>query len=382
MPWTITDTMDLKIRMIADWQSERFSITDLAAKYRLSRPTIYKWVERYEEQGIDGLKEQPKTPIHSPHRTPERIVDLIVEEKLRNRHRGPKKVYVQLKKRYPGIVFPAPSTIGELLKKQGLVIERKRRRRVPHYAEPFEGCQEANAVWSVDYKGQFYTKDGCVCYPLTISDNYSRYLLACDGLPGPRYCETKTVFERVFRDYGLPRAIRSDNGTPFAGTGLGGLSRLSLWWIQLGIVPERIDKGCPEQNGRHERMHRTLKAETLCPRSPNAKEQQKRFDLFRFDYNNHRPHESLGQDVPGSCYQQSNRPYVARPQVPDYGPGYTVRQVRSNGEIKYNGELHYLTELLAGQPVGLKEVANGMLKISYGFYPLGFFDMRKNKIIR
>lgn len=216
--------------------------------------------------------------------------------------------------------------------------------------------------------------------PLTISDNYSRYLLACDRLPGPRYRETRIVFEKVFREYGLPIAIRSDNGVPFAGKYLGGLSQLSMWWIQLGIIPERIDKGCPQQNGRHERMHRTLKTETTCPASDTVKEQQKRFDLFRFDYNKYRPHEALGQDVPENYYKRSNRLYVEKPALPDYDFSSMVRTVRSNGEIKLNGSLHYLSELLAGQPVGLKEVSDGLWQIYYSFYPLCLFDMRKNKI--
>lgn len=381
MPWTITNTMDLKVQMIGDWQLKHLSITDLSHKYGLTRRTVYKWLERYEKQGIDGLKELKRTPLHSPHQTKDDIVELIVTEKLKNRHRGPKKVYSQLKKHYPHIDFPAPSTMGEWLKKRGLVDTRKKRLRVPPYTEPFQTCHAPNAVWSADYKGQFYTRDARVCYPLTISDNYSRYLLQCHGLPGPRYHETKTVFEKVFREYGLPDAIRSDNGIPFAGKGLGGLSRLSLWWIQLGIIPERIDKGCPQQNGRHERMHRTLKAETLSPVSCNIKEQQKRFDLFRFDYNNYRPHEAWGQDVPNNHYQPSNRMYVEKPVPPEYGIDYTVRHVRSNGEIKFNGMMYYVAQLLANQPIGLKEIADGQWNIYYSFKLLGTLDLRKNKII-
>jgi len=382
MPWTITNTMNLKVQLIADWQSSQLNITDLSNKYGISRPTVYKWVSRYEEQGVDGLKDQSRTPLRNPNQTHTDIVDLIIKEKQKNLKRGPKKVYHQLKRRYPDIVFPAPSTIGELLKKNNLVKPRKKRFKVPPYTEPFRSCQKPNDVWSVDYKGQFYTKDKHVCYPLTISDNNSRYLLACHGLPGPRYSETKTMFEKVFREYGLPEAIRSDNGIPFSSKSLGGLSRLSIWWIQLGIIPERIDKGCPEQNGRHERMHRTLKDETLQPISRNMKEQQKRFDLFRFDYNNYRPHESLGQDVPNDHYKCSKRPYVEKTMMPDYDLDYIVRHVRSNGEIKFKGQLYYLAELLTGHPIGLKEEADGQWQIYYSFQPIGILDLRKNKILR
>lgn len=382
MPWKIMNTMDQKIQLIADWQSQYFSITDLSQKYGLSRPTIYKWLERYEELGIEGLKEQSRTPQYSPNQTKDAIVKLIIAEKLKNRKRGPKKVYHQLKAQYPHIDLPAPSTIGEWLKKHGLVNKRKKRLRVPPYTEPFQACQTPNAAWSADYKGQFYTQDARVCYPLTISDNYSRYLLKCQGLPGPRYHETRAVFETAFKEYGLPDAIRIDNGTPFTGKCLGGLSRLSIWWIQLGIIPERIDKGCPQQNGRHERMHRTLKEEALDPASRNMKEQQKRFDWFRIDYNNYRPHEALQQNVPSNYYQRSIRPYVEKPVMPDYDLDYAVRYVRHSGEIKFKGDIYYLTQLLTGQPVGIKEVADGQLTIYYSFQPIGTLDLRKNKIIK
>lgn len=382
MPWKKMSTMDQKIQMVADWQSQYLSITNLSLKYSLSRPTIYKWLKRYEEFGIDGLKEQSRRPLSSPNQTQDDMVELIVKEKLKNRKRGPKKVYYQLKTQHPHIDLPSPSTIGEWLKKHGLVNKRKKRLRVPPYTEPFMECQSPNAVWSVDYKGQFYTKDTRVCYPLTISDNYSRYLLKCRGLPGPRYHETKAVFETVFRQYGLPDAIRMDNGTPFTGKCLGGLSRLSIWWIRLGIIPERIDKGCPQQNGRHERMHRTLKEEAIYPVSRNMKEQQERFDLFLIDYNNNRPHEALGQDTPGNYYQPSIRPYVEKPVMPGYDLDYAVRHVCHSGEIKFKGGIYYLTQLLTGQPVGLKEVADGQWTIYYSFQQIGTLDLRKNKIIR
>jgi len=382
MPWKELKPMDQKIQLIADWQTNYFSVTDLSHKYGISRKIIYKWVNRYEEQGLDGLKEQSRRPKYSPNQTSDDIVELIIKEKLKNRNRGPKKIYNQLKVQYSDIDWPAPSTIGEWLKKYGLVKERKRRLRVPPYTEPFQSCQKPNAVWSADYKGQFLTLDGKLCYPLTISDNYSRYLLKCKGLLGPRYQPTKKVFESAFREYGLPDAIRIDNGTPFASRGIGGLSRLSIWWIQLGIIPERIDKGCPQQNGRHERMHRTLKAEAIDSKALNIKEQQKQFDWFCLDYNYHRPHESLNQDTPAKYYQKSNRSYVEKPVLPDYDYSYIVRRVCSGGDIKLYGHRYYLTELLFGQDVGLKETADGLLTIYYSFHPIGTIDLRKNKVIK
>lgn len=382
MPWTEMKPMDLKIQMLADWQTKQFSITDLSQKYGISRKTAYKWLNRYEQVGIDGLKNRSRRPHISPYQTRDEIIELIIKEKLNKRKWGPKKIYAQLKERYPDRDLPRPSTIGHWLKKHGLVKNRKRRLRVPPYTEPFLECQTPNAVWSADYKGQFHTHDTRVCYPLTMSDNYSRYLLKCVGLPGPRYQETRFVIESAFREFGLPDAIRTDNGTPFAGKCVGGLSRLMIWWIQLGITPERIKKGCPQQNGRHERMHRTLKYEALDPIAHTMKEQQKQFDLFRIEYNNDRPHESLDQHPPTRYYRKSTRPYVEKPVEPEYDYSYTVRRVRSSGDIKLHGKMYFLTELLHGQPIGLKEVDDGLMAIYYSFYQLGLIDLKKNKVIK
>jgi transposase InsO family protein len=376
------EAMDQKIQLIADWKARCFSIIDLSNKYHVSRPTVYKWVGRYEELGLDGLKEQSRAPLHNPHRTPEHIISLIVQEKLKNRSRGPKKVYAQLERHYPDIDVPSPSTIGEILKRHGLVHKRKRRFKVPPYTEPFKACEAPNTVWSADYKGQFYTWGAHICYPLTISDNYSRYLLACQGLAGPRYAQTRTVFEKVFKEYGLPDAIRVDNGTPFTGKCPGGLSRLSVWWIQLGITPERIDKGCPQQNGRHERMHRTLKEEAVDPFRCTMQEQQKHFDLFRMEYNNDRPHEALDQNAPNSYYRKSTKPYTEKRVKPEYDRGYIVRHVLHSGEITFRGTMYSITRLLTGEPIGLKEIADGQWKVFYSFHPLGILDERRKKLIK
>jgi transposase InsO family protein len=310
------------------------------------------------------------------------ILDLVVQEKLKNRKRGPRKIRAQLKRQYPELELPAISTLSYWLKKEGLVEQRKKRLRVPPYTEPFAECDAPNKTWSMDYKGQFYTKNDRVCYPLTLSDNFSRFLLKCKALAGPRYIPTREALISAFREYGLPDAIRSDNGTPFASKCIGGLSRLSIWFIQLGIVPERIKKGCPQENGRHERMHRTLKSDALDPVAKNIREQQKLFDIFRHDYNNYRPHESLNDQTPNDYYKKSDRPYVERPHPPEYKHDYLVRHVRQSGDIKFMGRMFFITESLAGQPVGLKETADGYWQLQYGFYVLGSVDLRKNKIIR
>ena len=382
MPWKIVNAMDQKIQLIADWQSQNFSVTDLSQKYGISRPIVYKMIERYGRLGIEGLKEQSRAPKNCPHRTSKKILDLIIKEKLINRKRGPRKVRAQLKRKYPELELPAISTIGYLLKKEGLVKERKKRRHVPPYTQPFLECTEPNDVWSLDYKGQFYMKNKHVCYPLTASDNCSRFILGCNALAGPRYLPTKQCLEHIFREYGLPYAIRFDNGTPFASQCVGGLSQLMIWFILLGIIPERIRKGCPQENSRHERMHRSLKHDILDNPAKNLRQQQQVFDTFRHDFNNDRPHEGLDDRTPSDCYKKSDRPYIEQPHPPEYGHEYMIRHVNQNGCIKINQKVFFLTESLAGQPVGLKEIADGIWQLQFSFYILGSVDLRKNKIIK
>lgn len=382
MPWKVINQMELKIQFVTDLVKEHFSITDLSQKYGISRPTVYKWLGRYKKLGINGLNEQSRAPKNCPHRTSQKILDLLIQEKLKNRKRGPRKVRAQLKRQHPQLELPAVSTISYWLKKEGLVKERKKRSHVPAYTQPFCECHAPNNVWSIDYKGQFYMENRHVCYPLTVSDNFSRFILGCKALQGPRYAPTRCYLETIFREYGLPDAIRNDNGTPFASKCIGGLSRLSIWFIQLGIIPERIKKGCPQENGRHERMHRTLKSDALDEVARNLKEQQKQFDIFRHDFNNDRPHESLNDQTPSDYYKKSQRPYVERPHPPEYGYDHIVRQVRQSGDIKFQGRMFYLTESLAGLPVGLKEIADGLWQIQFSFYLIGSVDLRKNKIIR
>lgn len=380
MPWKVINQMDLKKQFINDWINGS-SKTDLSQKYGISRPTVYTWLERYERLGIKGLQEQSRAPKSCPHRTPEPILKLVIEEKLKNRKRGPRKICAKLKREHPKLKVPAISTISYWLKKEGLVEPRKKRLRVAAYDQPFSECHAPNDVWSMDYKGQFYMKNKRVCYPFTVTDNFSRYILGCDGLKGPRYSPTKHRLEDIFREYGLPNAIRSDNGTPFAGRCIGGLSRFMIWLILLGIIPERIKKGCPQQNGRHERMHRSLKRDLLDNVAPNWKQQQRVFDAYRYDFNYDRPHEALNDQTPGDYYQKSNRPYIEHPHPPVYGPNYLVRQVHQHGDIALNGRRFFVTELLTGHFLGLKEIADGLWQLQFSFYVLGSVDLRKNKII-
>lgn len=259
--------------------------------------------------------------------------------KLRHERWGPKKILAWLETHHPGKVWPAASTASGILNREGLVKPRRKKRRTPPYPEPFSECRRPNAVWSADFKGQFRTEDGRLCYPLTIYDNYSRRILCCRGLSHPTLEETMPRFDRVFKEHGLlPHTIRTDNGAPFASVGLGGLSRLSVRFTELGIKPERIEPGHPEKNGRHERMHRSLKEATARPPKGDRKEQQKAFDEFPQEHNTGRPHEALGQKTPASFYRPSMRPYPTKVPKVEYHGDIIVRQVRHNGEIRWRGE--------------------------------------------
>jgi len=380
MPWKELSALDIKIEMINLWLNEEYTITELSTNYGVSRKTIYKWIERYNEHGILGLKESSREPFSHPNATPEEIVKVILDRKKQKMGWGPKKILARLRNEYPDIEWPADSTGNDILKRHGLVMPRKYRRHIPAYTEPFLDCNKSNKVWSADYKGQFRTGDGKLCYPLTITDNYSRYILGCNGLTRPTFYQTKPYFEWVFRQYGLPEAIRTDNGTPFAGSGLGGLSRLSVWFIKLGVKPERIKAGCPQQNGRHERMHRTLKQMTANPPKKDMTQQQKAFNCFIEEYNNERPHEALGQKPPISVYSHSARPYPVKLPKVEYDDNDTIRYVHSNGCIKWNGRLVFLSDPLIGEYVLLKQINEQLWEISYSSYPLGLLDEKRYKI--
>ena len=381
MPWKETRAMDQKVQMIADWISEQYTITELSQIYDVSRKTIYKWIGRYEVEGVSGIEELSRAPECHPNAIPLEIVEKIVAAKLSHQRWGPKKVVAWLEAQHNDGCWPAASTVGEILKKEGLVTPRKKRRRTPPYSEPFNDCDKPNQVWSSDFKGQFRTGDRKPCYPLTMTDNNSRNLLSCRGLYRPTYEETQPWFEWTFRENGLPEAMRTDNGAPFASVGLGGLSRLSVWFIKLGIRPERIEPGHPEQNGRHERMHRSLKEATANPPKSNMREQQKAFDEFVSEYNFQRPHEALGQKTPASVYQPSPRPYPLRIPKVEYGTDVIVRQVRHNGEIKWKGEFVYVSQALAGAPVALKQKDEYLWEVRFSFHPLGILNETIMKIM-
>jgi putative transposase len=374
MPWKETCAMDQKMQLIGDYLEEGSTITGLSKQYAVSRTTTHKWINRYKQGGNEGLTPRSTVPLRHPNATPLAIAREIVALKLKHPSFGPRKVIYWLRQHDPEKPWPAISTAGNILKQAGLVKPRKRRLRTPPYTEPFQACGGPNLVWSLDYKGQFKTGDGQLCYPLTVSDNFSRYLLGCQALRHPDYRASRPVLEALFKQYGLPAAIRTDNGAPFASTGLGGLSRLSVWFIRLGIKPERITAGHPQENGRHERMHRSLKEATAKPPKGNQREQQKAFDSFKLEYNLERPHEALGMQTPASQYKPSLRPYPARLPKITYRGNYQVRQVRHNGEIKWKGEKVYVSQALAGEAVALKPQGEHQWVIYYSIYRLGILD--------
>lgn len=305
MPWREASPMDQRTQFIADHLRDVLSITELCGLYGVSRKTGYKWIDRYVRHGPAGLEESSRRPRRSPKQTSEAIVSAILEARRRHPRWGGKKLLALLQRQHPRWSLPGRSTACDILSRHGMVPIKRQRRRLGHPGKPTAQILAANDVWSADYKGQFRTGDGRYCYPLTVADGFSRYLLGCEALTSTAVHEAKPIFTRLFHEYGLPRRIRRDNGVPFATTTLARLSKLSAWWVRLGILPELIEPGHPEQNGRHERMHRTLKAETTRPAAGSRAAQQRRFNVFREEFNHERPHEALDQETPAACYAPS-----------------------------------------------------------------------------
>ena len=372
--------MDQRVQFIADYQRDVFDVADLARRFGISRKTAYKWINRYGATGPAGLVDRSRRPAHCPHATPAAIVTALVE--LRGRHPtwGAKKLRKVLGTRAPTWTLPARSTVCDLLDRAGLVTSSRRRPVPAHPGRPLIAMTAANGTWTADFKGQFNTRNGVYCDPLTIVDGFSRYRLACHGLLSTAIAGARPICLRLFQAYGLPRVIRTDNGVPFATTALGRLSTLSVWWIRLGILPELIAPASPQQNGRHERMHRTLKAEATRPPSANLQAQQGRFNRFRHEYNDDRPHEALDQETPASWYQPSDRE-LPRPLAPLEYPGHVeVRLVSRNSGIRWKKRWVCVTHTLAGEYVGLEEVGDGLWDVYFGPMKLGRMDERIRRI--
>jgi transposase InsO family protein len=375
--------VDERLKFIAAWkQRDDNSFTELCRVYGVSRKTGYKWISRYEAEGPVGLLELSRAPLRRPGAVTEDVAELLVGVRRRHPTWGARKILATLERQRLGVRLPAASTVAQLLARRGFVKKRRRHCHAPAFAGPFARCTAPNDVWCADFKGRLVLGDKRVCHPFTLSDAYSRYLLRCEGLSRTSSYEVQPLFESAFREFGLPAAIRTDNGPPFATVTAGGLSRLAIWFVKLGIVPERIDPGKPTQNGRHERIHKTLAQETARPPARNMQLQQRAFDSFRKTYNEERPHEALGQQPPSEHFDASPRKYPVRLQEPTYGPNVEVRRVRYSGGIKWRGEEVFIGETLAGEPVGLEPSgAGGEWNVRFGPLMLGFVDA-KNRFRR
>lgn len=380
MGWKESNVLEERFRFVEEQRSGE-CIAELCRVYGITRPTAYKWLARYAEEGMEGLRDRSRAPHHPSHGLEEGVKSWILAVKAKHPFWGARKIVAYLEAQSPGQKWPAVSSVGELLKQQGLTVTRKRRRRTEAASAPLAHADSANRVWSVDFKGWFHTADGRRCEPFTLTDNYSRYLLRCQALWAPTTVQIQPVMAAAFREYGLPERIRSDNGAPFGSNGESGLTALSVWWIRLGIVPERIAPGQPQQNGRHERMHLTLKQQTATPPAATLRQQQKRFDAFRQEFNDERPHEALGQKPPAQFFEASPRPYTARLPELEYPRDWQTRHVCAGGKFRCGGrQLVFLSHALVGECIGLEPIDDRHWRLWFGAYELGVLDKARPSI--
>nr|WP_242515930.1 integrase core domain-containing protein [Sorangium cellulosum] len=371
--------MDERLRFIVAAKDGDENFSELCRQFGISRKTGYKWLDRYDEHGPCGLQARAPIAHQHPHRTPDAVVDVILKARKEHPFWGPKKLRAFIAERHPEFEMPAASTIGELLKQHGLIRPRRRRPRAPLPGSPIQPSDRPNALWCADFKGHFALGDRSRCHPLTLTDRYSRYLLKCEALPEPTTKLSRVQFEHAFREFGLPDRIRTDNGPPFASVGIGGLSELSVWWIKLGILPERIEPGRPEQNGQHERMHRTLKEEATKPPCATLLDQQRVFDRFRHEYNDVRPHEALEQKPPARLYVRSARVYPQLLRELEYGEDFIVRKTDDKGRLRRKGKNVVLTKLLANELLGLRPLDDDRWELFFGPVLLGVLDETRDE---
>ncbi len=369
-----------RARLVSLHQDGLYSVSDLTRRFGVSRPTVYKWIERYQQGGAEALADQSRAPKTSPQQTPPEVETLLVEARHAHPSWGPRKLLPYLARRHPDVKLPAPSTVGAILERHGLTKKRRRRRPAKHPGAVPLVAEVPNAVWTADYKGQFKTQDGIYCYPLTICDAYSRYLLRCQGLTSVEQYAAFRQFERLFHEYGLPQAIRTDNGVPFATRAICGLSRLSAWWIKLGIDHQRIEPGQPQQNGAHERMHKTLKAETTRPPEQDMQRQQARFDRWRTEFNDERPHEALDYETPASLYKPSSRPMPAVLPAPEYPGHFEVRYLSRDGNVRFKTRQFFVSQALSLVYVGFDEFDDGVWSLYFYDRLLARLDERDFKL--
>jgi len=375
MCWRSKDALNERLRFVGLYKSQSFAMNQLCSRFGISRPTGYSWLSRYAQDGAQGLQERSRRPHRCPHRTPSQIEASIVRLKQRYPEWGPVTVVGYLEQQDPHTPWPAPSTAGQILKRHGLVRPRRSRRKFVHPGRPYLPMEAPNDTWAVDFKGEFKTRDGRYCYPLTITDGHSRFLLACRARLRTSYELARPVFEETFRTYGLPRQILSDSGSPFGSSGLAGLSRLAVWWIKLGIQPVRIQPSHPEQNGRHERMHRTLAATTRPP-AANLAAQQRRFSRFTAEFNRIRPHRALDLRTPSQLYAPSPRLYPRRTPLIEYPAHFEVRKADTDGRITWHDRPLYVSRALRRESVGLEPIAEQRYNLFFGPLLLGVFHQQ------
>jgi len=369
--------MNERLKFVQDAQSDRFTMAELCARYGVSRPTGYKWIARYAEEGRRGLTDRSRAPHTCPHTLSATMIDLLCTTREAHPFWGARKLLVVLQGKHPAIRdWPAASTVADLLARRGLVQQRRRRRAATHPGVIPAVADAPNDLWTADFKGQFRTGDHAYCYPLTVADLASRFLLTCHGLRSTTCELAKPIFERAFREYGLPRAIRTDNGVPFATAAIHGLSFLNVYWMQLGIAHQRIHPASPQENGAHERMHRTLKRQAIKPVRATCTAQQRNVDAFRREYHDERPHESLGQTTPASHYTTSPRPYPTRLPAPEYPGHFLVKTITTAGTFRFGKRLVYLANALTNHKIGMEETDDGLWSIHFHTVLLATFDER------
>lgn len=374
MPWRESRIVDQRLQFLSSYQKEEMSVTDLCHEYGISRPTAYKWIKRYNEVGPEGLLDISRRPHGCSHATTMEIENEILALRKRFPSWGARKLKARLEKMNPNVVWPAASTVGQILRRAGLTNPVRKRRRTTPYSEPFAEVTAPNQLWCMDFKGWFRTGDGQRCDPFTITDAYSRYLIRCQAIARMDTAHVLAICEAAMREYGVPDRIRTDNGSPFSGHALLGLSQLSLNWVRLGIVHERIQPGKPQQNGRHERMHRTLKQDTTNPSAKTLQAQQKRFDEFRRVYNHERPHEALENETPGSIYVPSSRLLPRYTKAYQYPAHFQTRRVNDSGDISWHKSRVFISQVFRGQDIALEKVQDAFYRVYFCSLEVGAFD--------
>jgi transposase InsO family protein len=376
MPWNHSDAVTERLRFVALVKEGSYQMKELCERFGVSRQAGYDTLNRYNEKGVDGLKDGSHVPHTCPHRITQEMREVLLAAKRAHPDWGPRKILDWLHRRKPEMALPAASTVGDLYSREKLVKSRPRTRNWRHPGRSPVRVGEPNDLWTMDFKGDFRMGNGQRCYPLTIADAHTRFLLVCHGLGSTAHVGALAGVDRAFREYGLPRTIRTDNGGPFSTPAIAGLSRLNIWWIQLGIAHDRIARGRPDQNGSHERMHLTLKKGSAFPPAAEMDAQQVRFDGFREEFNSERPHEALGGETPGSLYVRSPREVPETLSEPVYAGHCEIRRVRANGVLYFKDRQIFLSELLSGHDIALEEIADGIWSIYFYTILLARLDVR------